>query len=111
MVSAVFNGVPMDPAMVKWCKRITRGNVTKVVAGPQVFLNARFSLDLTKSPHAIDYFNIDGAHKGKSQTGIFELSGDTLRICVSAPGQPRPSNFSSKSVDGRSFTTWRLVRN
>src|SRR5262249_53937717 len=26
MLSAVFNGIPMDPNLVKWCKRITRGN-------------------------------------------------------------------------------------
>src|SRR4029077_15644666 len=49
MISAVLNGVPMDPNLVKWCKRITRGNVTKVVAGLQVFLNATYSLDQSKN--------------------------------------------------------------
>jgi uncharacterized protein (TIGR03067 family) len=109
MVSAVLNGVAMNQAMVKWCQRITRGNVTRVVAGPQVFVNARFKLD-SKKPRVLDYLNLEGASKGKSQAGIYELSGDSLQICMSAPGQPRPADFSSKPGDGRSYTTWRLVR-
>ena len=110
MVSAVFNGVAMDQAMVKWCKRFTRGDVTRVVAGPQVFLNASFTLDNSTKPPAIDYANLEGPTQGKSQAGIFELNGDALKICMSAPGQPRPANFSSKPGDNRSYTTWRLLK-
>jgi uncharacterized protein (TIGR03067 family) len=110
MVSAVLNGAAMNQAMVKWCQRITRGNVTRVVAGPQVLVNASFTLDHSKKPHVIDYLNLEGASKGKSQAGIFELIGDSLKICMSAPGHPRPADFSSKPGDGRSYTTWRLIR-
>ncbi len=110
MVSAVLNGAAMNQAMVTWCRRITRGNVTRVVAGPQVFVNARFTLDNSKKPPVIDYVNLDGASKGESQAGIFELIGDSLKICISAPGQPRPADFFSKTGDGRSYTTWRLVK-
>ena len=110
MVSAVLNGAAMNQAMVKWCQRITRGNVTRVVAGPQVFVNASFTLDNSRKPHVIDYVNLEGASKGESQAGIFELIGDSLKICMSAPGQPRPADFSSKTGDGRSYTTWRLVK-
>jgi len=109
MVSAIMNGVPMPLAMVKWARRITRGNVTTVVAGPQVFLKASFTLSSLKNQSVIDYLNLEGASKGKSQAGIFEMSGDELRICMSAPGKPRPADFSSRAGDGRSFTTWRLV--
>ena len=110
MVSAVLDGVAMDQAMVKWCRRITRGNVTRVVAGPQVFVNASFALDKSKQPELIDYVNLEGANKGESQAGIFELIDDSLKICMSAPGRPRPAQFSSKGGDGRSYTTWRLVK-
>jgi len=107
MVSAVFNGVPMAEEMVKWAKRVTRGNVTSVVAGPQTMLKATFTIDDVKTPHAIDYMNVEGANRGRAQSGIFELSGDTLRVCLAAPGNARPRDFSSKSGDGRSFTKWR----
>jgi uncharacterized protein (TIGR03067 family) len=107
MVSAVFGGAAMDENMVQWCGRITRGNVTTVVAGPQTMLKARFTLNATSHPRSIDYVNLHGSAKGKSQAGIYELSGNTLRICMSAPGKPRPGGFESKAGDGRSFTTWK----
>lgn len=109
MVSAVMNGIALAPAMVKWVRRITRGSVTTVVAGPQVMLKASFTLSRLKNGE-IDYLNLEGASQGKSQAGIFDLSGDKLRICMAAPGKPRPTDFSSKAGDGCSYTTWRLVK-
>ena len=55
MVSGVLNGDALDKDAVTWCTRITRGKITTVVAGPQVFLKASFTLDHSKKPHAIDY--------------------------------------------------------
>ena len=99
--------------MVKFCKRLTRGNLTTVLAGPQTMLKATFTLPLLKNdrsqnPKTIDYVNLHGANKGKSQLGIFERKGAALKMCVSAPGQPRPTDFSSKPGDGRNYTSWRL---
>jgi uncharacterized protein (TIGR03067 family) len=108
LVSGVFNGQPLDPSMVKFCKRVTRGNVTTVLAGPQTMLKVQFTLDRSKNPNRIDYVNLQGANKGKSQLGIFELSGPSLKMCVAPPGQPRPTDFSSKRGDGRNYTVWRL---
>jgi len=107
MVAGVLNGAALGQDLVKWCQRITRGDVTSVVAGPQVMLKARFTLDYSKKPSAIDYVNLEGTNKGKPQAGIFELSGETLSICMAAPGRPRPGHFSSKAGDGRSYTAWR----
>ena len=110
MASGVFSGKPLEETMVKFCKRVTRGNVTAVYAGPQVFLKAKFTLDDSKDPHNLDYVNLQGASAGKSQAGIYELSGATLKICMSAPGGPRPRDFSSKPGDDRTYTTWRLTK-
>jgi uncharacterized protein (TIGR03067 family) len=107
MVSGVLNGKPLTPDMVKWCRRITRGDVTSVVAGPQTMVKARFVLDRSTNPRAIEYTNLEGASAGKTQAGIFSLSGEDLAICMSAPGKPRPTDFGSKPGDGRSYTTWR----
>jgi uncharacterized protein (TIGR03067 family) len=109
MVSGVFSGKALDPSLVKWCKRITRGGVTSVVAGPQTMLKATFVLESGGRHAAIEYLNLEGASAGKRQAGIYELNGDTLKVCMSAPGKTAPSDFSSKSGDGRSYTTWRLA--
>ena len=110
MVSGIFSGVPMAENMVEWVKRETRGDVTKVLAGPQTMLHARFTLDESKRPNLVEYSNLSGTNKGKTQSGIAEFTGDALRVCVAAPGKPRPDGFSSKKGDGRSLTTWRLER-
>jgi uncharacterized protein (TIGR03067 family) len=107
MVSGVMNGAVMGPDLVTWCRRITRGDITSVVAGPRIMLKARFTLDPSTTPHAIDYVNLEGANKGKPQAGICELKGGTLSICMAAPGKQRPGEFASKPKDGRSYTTWR----
>jgi uncharacterized protein (TIGR03067 family) len=107
MVSGVFSGVALDNKMVQWCRRLTRGHLTTVVAGPQIMLSASFTLNPSSRPAHIDYLNLYGASAGKAQMGIVTLSGKTLSICMAAPGKPRPTDFSSKPGDGRSSTTWR----
>lgn len=108
MVAAVMDGKPLAPDMVKWCRRVTRGNVTMVLAGPQSMIDATFTLDASQSPKHIDYVNRSGKNKGKAQAGIYEIDGNTLRICVAPPGGARPKDFTSKKGDGRSYTEWRL---
>jgi len=105
MVSAVLNGAPLSADMVKYCTRITRAGVTRIIAGGSTMLDANFTLD--EERHHIDYLNRSGKHRGKSQAGIYELSGDALRICTAAPDKPRPTDFTSVKGDGRSFTEWK----
>ena len=43
LVSAVMDGKPMEESMAKWVKRITSGNQTTVMAGPQMMLKVEFT--------------------------------------------------------------------
>ena len=107
MVSAVMDGQAMEDSAVKWVKRITRGNETTVTAGPQTMMKMEFSTNTYKSPKTIDYVNTAGSNKGKSQQGIYEFADGVLKICVAAPGQPRPEAFESVRGDHRTFTVWK----
>lgn len=107
MVSAVMDGVAMDPSAVEWVKRITHGSETSVYAGPQLLMKMEFTCDASKAPKIIDYVNTAGSNKGKSQQGIYVFEGGMLRICVAAPGKPRPTQFQSDRGDGRTFTVWK----
>ena len=107
MVSAVMDGNPMDPSAVAWVKRVTRGNETTVYAGPQVMMKMEFTSDASQDPKAIDYFNTAGIHKGKTQQGIYEFEGGLLRVCVAAPGAPRPARFQSDRGDGCTYSVWK----
>ena len=100
----------MSADMVRWAKRVTRGDITTVTAGAQVMLQARFNLDPSANPGWVDYLNLAGPHARKAQEGIFERHGNLLKICMSPPRKPRPSEFTSTSGDGRALTTWRLEK-
>jgi uncharacterized protein (TIGR03067 family) len=109
MLAGTMNGDAMAESMVKWVKRVTRGTVTAVYAGPQVMMKAEFTSDPSQSPKTIDYLNIAGTHKGKQQLGIYELKGNELKVCIAAPGAPRPAKFESTPGDGSTVTVWERV--
>jgi len=107
MLSGVMNGTAMDASAVQWVKRVTRGNRTTVVAGPQTMLKVEFTFDPSTSPPGIDYVNFHGSTKGTRQQGIYRFEGDVLTVCVAAPGAVRPGEFASVPGDGRTLTSWK----
>jgi uncharacterized protein (TIGR03067 family) len=109
MISGIMDGHPMDKSLVKWIRRVTQGNQTTVYAGPQEMMRIEFTSDSSKSPKTIDYLNITGSNKGKTQHGIYEFEGALLKICISAPDTPRPSQFQSAPGDNRMLTVWKRV--
>ena len=44
----------------------------------------------------MDIFGADGPNKGKTILAIYELNGDTLRVCYDLTGKVRPTEFKTK---------------
>ena len=107
MLSGVMDGKAMDAQVVQWVKRVTQGNQTTVLAGPQTMLKVQFTFDPAQSPKSIDYVNLHGANKGKNQLGIYKFEGNVLTVCVAPPGAARPAEFVSVPGDGRTLTAWK----
>lgn len=54
------------------------------------------AIDAAKRPKAIDIEVADGPHKGTVYKGIYDLDGDTLRICFALPDRAeRPTEFKA----------------
>jgi uncharacterized protein (TIGR03067 family) len=51
-------------------------------------------------PKTIDVTFTEGPEKGKSSYGIYELEGDTYRVCIGLTGKPRPTDFASTPGSG-----------
>jgi uncharacterized protein (TIGR03067 family) len=53
-------------------------------------------LDGTRSPKQGDFTYLFGNNNGKVSFAIYELKGDSLRLCVAEPGESRPREFDGK---------------
>ncbi|HEV2445570.1 MAG TPA: TIGR03067 domain-containing protein [Candidatus Sulfopaludibacter sp.] len=96
LVSGFLNGKPMDEVTVQYGLRSFQGNRTVLKFGPQTYIDALFTLDPSQSPHAIDYSHTGGMYAGKTQLGIYECDGKTLKLSSSPPGRPRPTGFAER---------------
>jgi uncharacterized protein (TIGR03067 family) len=56
-----------------------------------------YKLMPAEKPKAIDITGEEGPNQGKTLLAIYELTGDTLRICYDLEGKTRPSEFATKA--------------
>jgi len=80
--------------------------------GKEVAHQAHFKLDPSRKPKEIDVTELDGELKGKTTECLYELDGDTLRLChqgpQDGPGRNRPKTL--KSREGSTDYLWTLKR-
>ena len=73
------------------------GDKYTVKKGDEVIQAATQKLDPSKSPKALDVTVAEGPNKGAVMLGIYEISGDTLKVCFDPEGKKRPTQFKSAS--------------
>jgi uncharacterized protein (TIGR03067 family) len=90
---------------------MTRDETGKVIGrrGDMIVLEARVKqIDASKKPKTIDNEVTAGDQKGKTIQGIYEIDGDTLRVCVVLPGRgERPTEFSGRAGSGCNLTVYK----
>jgi uncharacterized protein (TIGR03067 family) len=65
-------------------------------------------VDPRKDPRAIDMYFPDGSNLPKLSKGVYDLDGDTLRICRhQAPGGERPTQVGSRPDTNLFVVTWK----
>lgn len=72
--------------------------------GDRFGLTYTVRIDPTASPKTIDYIVTGGA---VVRLGIYELNGDTLRICLARPGAARPKEFASPAGQDLVLSVYR----
>ena len=107
MVSGHADGQDMPKQFVDGGKRVAKDGEVTITIGGQVFFKAKFTIDPTKKPKTIDYAMTEGFTKGKTQLGIYELDGDTVKFCFAAPGKDRPKDFTAKEGSQQTYSVWK----
>jgi uncharacterized protein (TIGR03067 family) len=105
VVSTSSDGQTKPPEQIGDMRVIISGEQYTVAKGGQVVGRANMTADPTKQPKTIDLVVTEGEKKGQVFPGIYELSGDTLRIAWS---QPRPTEISDRA--GSQQEAWELRR-
>jgi uncharacterized protein (TIGR03067 family) len=68
-------------------------------------------LDPGKKPATIDLAITEGEDKGKTQVGIYKIDGDTITVCLAAPGaKDRPIDFKSTEENGHILATIKRAK-
>lgn len=67
--------------------------------------------DAAKSPKTIDITATEGTFKGEAVPAIYEIVGDTLRLCQPhRPGTPRPTRFAAPADSGLILMTFKKAK-
>jgi uncharacterized protein (TIGR03067 family) len=104
-LSMVVDGakVPDDEAQALF--RSMKDDKYTIYQFKKVIGKGTFKVDASRKPKTIDATTTAG---GRSLTllGIYELDGDTLKLCFAPPGKPRPSDFTSKKGSEHRLSVW-----
>jgi uncharacterized protein (TIGR03067 family) len=71
------------------------GDKHTVKNGDETIQSATQKFDPSKSPKTLDATVTEGPNKGTVLLGIYEISGDTLKVCFDPEGKKRPTEFKT----------------
>lgn len=100
VVAGESNGEPAPQGMLNGAT-ISFAGKRSVMMGKE----GTFEIDEHKQPHGIEF---DRA--GSKQIGIYQLSGDDLKICV-GPADDRPKDFKTKPRTDHTMLVLKRKRN
>ena len=105
-----LDGKEAAAADLKDIRLIIAGGKFKAQNAGQTFLAGTVKTDLDKKPRTMDVTYTEGDLKGQTSRAIYELDGDTLRICRAAPGKARPTEFASKPGSGLILMSYQRAK-
>lgn len=86
------------------------GNKFEVKRGDTVLQTGTYTFDPAKKPKTIDLAVAEGEGKGTVRPGVYELDGDTLKLCFDPQGKKRPAGFESAAESGHTLAVLQRER-
>lgn len=110
IASSVTDGVEIPRDQLKGFLVIYEGDKHTVKVGEQVFQVGTQKIDPSKSPKTIDMTITEGPSKGAVMLGIYEIDGDTLKVCFDPAGKKRPTEFKSEAGSANFVNVHKRVK-
>ena len=93
-VKAELAGQPMTEAVLKSISLKLDSGKYEVFVGDAPD-RGTYTIDPATKPKSMTITGTEGPNKGKTFPAIYQLNGDTLRICYDLSGAKRPTEFQS----------------
>ena len=94
-VSAIADGKPTPDALIAHIRITFTKDRYQTQQDSEVVFDSTYTVDTSKNPREINIMGTEGEFKEKEGLGIYLVQDDTLKICYTLPGKPRPSTFES----------------
>ena len=95
---AELGGAPMPPPVLKAITLKMDGANYEVVVITEKGASSdkgTIAIDADTKPKSMTVVGVEGPNAGKTFPAIYELDGDTLRICYELAGKDRPKEFKT----------------
>ena len=109
--AATINGKPLSETSAKKLHLTMTATRYKTERNDEVLFDSTYRLDTTKTPAHINMVGTEGDLIGKEAQGIIAVEGDTLKICYTMPGKPRPVAFASPTNSEAYLIVWKREKN
>jgi len=104
--AAKINGKSLPDTTTKKLRLTMTDTRYKTERNGEVLFDSTYHLDVTKKPAHINMVGTEGDLAGKEAQGIIAVEGDTLKICYTMPGKPRPASFESATNSEAYLIVW-----
>lgn len=92
-----IEGRSVGAGVLKNTRLVIKGARMELFETSEIPEEINFDLYEEPTPRQIDLLLMKGRDAGQRSEGIYRLQGDTLQICVGAPGQQRPTEFTTSN--------------
>lgn len=96
-VSQEMDGKSVPPEQLAKMTIAFTGDKWSVRQDDKVVQEGTHKLDATKKPAQVDAVVTEGEGKGSTMLGIYDLKGDTLKVCFDPKGKERPTSLTAKA--------------
>jgi uncharacterized protein (TIGR03067 family) len=100
---------PFDEPTLKMMKLGVEADKYNVTVGMAIDRGIT-RIDPAAKPKTMDIIGTDGPNKGRTFLAIYELNGDTLRVCYDLTGKVRPTEFKTKKGEPLFLATYKRAK-